>query len=95
MAAGDQRIRADVEYGRLMEAVANLEKQTAERHQENKDAQKILFDKIDGLQEQVTEMQASINRFHGAKGMAALMIAVLGTLAGLILEWMHVPGHHK
>lgn len=93
-AADERRLREDVEYGRLLEAVANMERQTAERHAEYKASQEVLFEKIDGLQKQVSTMQGDINRFHGAKGMAALMIAVLASLAGLVLEYMHVTRGH-
>ena len=79
----------DVEFGRLVEAVQNLERRITQQRAEDQEITRSLFQKIETLQE-------GMNRFHGAKGMAVLVISTLICVGAMVAEWVRLGlrGHH-
>ena len=73
----------DVEFGRLVEAVQNLERRITQQRSEDQQITRDLFAKIETLQE-------GMNRFHGAKGMAVMMISTLIAIGAAIAEWIRI-----
>jgi tetrahydromethanopterin S-methyltransferase subunit F len=73
----------DIEFGRLVEAVQNLEKRMSQQRVEDQETTRALFTKIEALQE-------GMNRFHGAKGMAVMMISTLIAIGAAIAEWIRI-----
>ena len=79
----------DIEFGRLVEAVQNLEKRMTAQRIEDQETTKALFGKIEVLQE-------GMNRFHGAKGMAVIVISTLIAIGAAAADWIRLGlrGHH-
>ncbi len=73
----------DIEFGRLVEAMQNLERRMTQQRAEDRETTQELFKKIETLQE-------GMNRFHGAKGMAVIMITALIAVGGAIAEWVRI-----
>ena len=73
----------DVEFGKLVEAVQNLERRITQQRSEDQQITRDLFAKIETLQE-------GMNRFHGAKGMAVMMISTLIAIGAAIAEWIRI-----
>lgn len=79
----------DIAIGKLLEAVSNLEKQVSQQQVKADTTTEIIFTKLSTL-------QTSLDRFQGAKGLAILLLTILGSLGLALLEaiklWL---GHHK
>lgn len=73
----------DIEFGRLVEAVQNLEKRMSQQRVEDQETTRALFTKIEALQE-------GMNRFHGAKGMAIVLITSLAAIGAAVAEWVRI-----
>ena len=73
----------DVEFGKLVEAVQNLERRITQQRREDQQITRDLFAKIETLQE-------GMNRFHGAKGMAILVITTLIGVGAMVAEWVRL-----
>ena len=73
----------DIEFGRMVEAVQNLERRMSQQRAEDQETTRALFKKIADLQE-------GMNRFHGAKGMAVMMISTLIAIGAAIAEWIRI-----
>ena len=73
----------DIEFGRMVEAVQNLERRMSQQRAEDQETTRALFKKIEDLQE-------GMNRFHGAKGMAVMMISTLIAIGAAIAEWIRI-----
>ena len=73
----------DVEFGKLVEAVQNLERRITQQRSEDQQITRDLFAKIETLQE-------GMNRFHGAKGMAVLVITTLIGVGAMVAEWVRL-----
>jgi hypothetical protein len=89
MATDRERERdRDVEFGKLTEAIANFTARLAEYRAQDQVTQALLFTKIEAL-------QAEMNRYRGARGMALLMLTTLVGLATAVVEWvLHFGRHH-
>ncbi len=82
-----REVDKDIEFGRLLETVANLQKQMTTMQEQSKERDEATLKALDVITQKIA-------RFEGAKGMVLFMVGIFGVALGATADYLkHFWGH--